>query len=130
MSAPPPSPAFAPAPAPLFAPAPSVARAAPRVRFLFVGERLWLDFVNTEPGIPSGAARHAGVALADVADAPVHAGDALRDFETFVAWLESAAILDTERAQGIRRRAVQQPAGATATLIDARRVRAMLRLLA
>ena len=100
-----------------------------RGRFVFVGERLWLDFVNTEPVAHAGTLRQA-VALADVADGPPHAADALRDFDTFVAWLESAAVLDVERAQGIRRRALQQPTGATATLVDARRVRSTLRVLA
>jgi len=108
---------------------PAAALAVARVRFTFVGERLWLDFVNTEPTSPAGVARHAG-ALADVAEPPVHAADALRDFDTFVTWLESAAVLDSERAQGIRRRAMQQPTGATATLVDARRVRTTLRVLA
>jgi predicted RNA-binding Zn ribbon-like protein len=136
MSAPPTTPAVTPASPSLFAPPASARTAAgraaiatARARFLFVGERLWLDFVNTEPALPSGG-RYTAAPLADVGDAPVHAGDALRDFETFVAWLESAAILDLERAQGIRRRALQQPTGAAATLVDARRVRATLRLLA
>jgi len=106
-----------------------VATAALRGRFHFVGERLWLDFVNTEPAAPAGG-RYARTQLADVADVPVRADDALHDFDTFVAWLESAAVLDLERAQGIRRRALQQPAGAAATLVDARRVRATLRMLA
>ena len=39
-------------------------------------------------------------------------------------------MLDAERAGGIRRRAQQQPAGAAAALVDARRVRAALRALA
>ena len=108
---------------------PTSATTPARGRFVFIGERLWLDFVNTEPVVAQHAARHA-VPLADVADVALHAADALRDFDTFVAWLESAAILDAERAQGIRRRALQQPTGATATLIDARRVRATLRVLA
>jgi predicted RNA-binding Zn ribbon-like protein len=56
--------------------------------------------------------------------------DALRDFDSMVRWLEAAAVLDAERASGIRRRAQQQPAGAAASLIDARRVRAALRALA
>ena len=43
-----------------------------------MGERLWLDFVNSELSI-----RH---------------GDALYDFESLVQWLEAAAILDLERA--------------------------------
>jgi len=84
--------------------------AAARTTFTFVGERLWLDFVNSEL-----SARN---------------GDALYDFESLVQWLEAAAILDLERATGIRRRAIQQPAGAAASLIDARRVRASLRSLA
>jgi predicted RNA-binding Zn ribbon-like protein len=83
---------------------------ADRRVFLFVGERLWLDFVNTET-----SARHR---------------DSLRDFETLVRWLEAATVLDVERAGHIRRRAEQQPAGAAAALIDARRVRAALRVLA
>ena len=80
--------------------------------FVFVAERLWLDFVNTDD---------------------VRRGervDALRDFDALVRWLEAAAVLDAERAMGIRRRALQQPAGATAALADARRVRAALRALA
>ena len=80
--------------------------------FTFVGERLWLDFVNTDD---------------------VRRGervDALVDFGALLAWLQAAAVLDAERAIGMRRRATQQPAGATATLVDARRVRAALRHLA
>jgi predicted RNA-binding Zn ribbon-like protein len=78
-----------------------------RSPFVFVGERLWLDFVNSEHG--------------------VRRFEALRDFETLVRWLETASVLDTERAGGIRRRAQAQPAGAAAALVDARRVRAGLR---
>src|SRR5437764_15114519 len=81
-----------------------------RSPFVFVGERLWLDFVNCEHGI--------------------RRFDALRDFEMLVRWLESAVVLDSERAGGIRRRAQQQPAGAAAALVDARRVRSALRSLA
>lgn len=81
-----------------------------RSPFVFVGERLWLDFVNCEQGL--------------------RRFDALRDFENFVRWLEVASILDAERAGGIRRRALQQPAGAAAALVDARRVRGALRGLA
>lgn len=80
--------------------------------FVFLGERLWLDFVNTDE-IRSGSRV-----------------DALRDFDALVQWLESAAVLDAERAWSMRRRAQQQPAGATAALADARRVRAALRGLA
>lgn len=86
------------------------ARAPERSAFVFVAERLWLDFVNSELG-------H-------------RRSDALRDFETMVRWLEAASVLDTERAMGIRRRAQQQPAGAGAALVDARRVRTALRNLA
>lgn len=80
--------------------------------FVFIGERLWLNFINTDD------VRH-GVRV-----------DALRDFNVLVQWLEAASVLDAERAAGMRRRARQQPAGATAALADARRVRAALRALA
>jgi len=80
--------------------------------FIFIGERLWLDFVNTDD-------MRRGVRF-----------DALREFETFVQWLEAANVLDGERSTGLRRRAQQQPAGAAAALVDARRVRASLRGLA
>jgi len=82
------------------------------IPFAFLGERLWLDFVNTDD-----ARRGSRV-------------DLLRDFDALVRWLESAAVLDGERGGGIRRRALQQPAGATAALADARRIRAALRSLA
>ena len=81
-----------------------------RATFAFVGERLWLDFVNSELSSRNS--------------------DALVDFDALVQWLEAATILDAERAGGIRRRAIQQPAGAAASLIDARRVRTSLRALA
>ncbi len=81
-----------------------------RSPFVFVGERLWLDFVNSEHGL--------------------RRFEALRDFESMVRWLETASVLDAERAGGIRRRAQAQPAGAAAALVDARRVRAGLRSLA
>ncbi|MGH7718130.1 MAG: ABATE domain-containing protein, partial [Gemmatimonadaceae bacterium] len=80
--------------------------------FVFLGERLWLDFVNTDD-----VQRGSRV-------------DALRDFDALVHWLETRLVLDAERAWGIRRRAQQQPAGATAALTDARRIRAALRALA
>jgi predicted RNA-binding Zn ribbon-like protein len=80
--------------------------------FVFVGERLWLDFINTDD-----VRRGTRV-------------DVLRDFEQLIRWLESTSVLDAERAGGIRRRAQQQPAGATASLADARRIRASLRALA
>jgi predicted RNA-binding Zn ribbon-like protein len=78
--------------------------------FEFVGERLWLDFVNT--------------------DAPAHGVDALRDFLTLVQWLETAQVIDGDRVLGMHRRALQQPAAASAALVDARRVRGALRALA
>ena len=53
-----------------FAPRPTMERSP----FVFVGERLWLDFVNSEFGI--------------------RRFDALRDFESMVRWLEAAALLD------------------------------------
>ena len=81
-----------------------------RHAFAFVAERMWLDFVNS--------------------DNLVRGGDALYDFERFVRWLEAAQLLDTERAASMRRRALQQPAGALAVLGDARRVRTVLRALA
>ena len=74
--------------------------------------RLWLDFVNTD------------------AAAQMPGGDLLRDFEALLAWLKQEAAVDEERAAGIRRRAVLQPAAAAAALVDARRVRAALRALA
>ena len=80
--------------------------------FTFVGERLWLDFVNTDD-----VRRGTRV-------------DALADFDGMLAWLAAATVLDAERASGMLRRAQQQPAGASAALVDARRVRAALRHLA
>ena len=74
--------------------------------------RLWLDFVNTD-----AAAQSPG-------------GDLLRDFEALLNWFQAQGAVDDERAAGIRRRAVLQPAAAAATLVDARRVRAALRVLA
>lgn len=96
-------------------PGPFAADSPPRIvaGFVFVGDRLWLDFVNTE---------------ADAGTSP--AGDVLRSFDALVGWLQAADVLDIERAQGMRRRAREQPAGAAAALADARRVRAALRLLA
>ena len=81
-----------------------------RHAFAFIAERLWLDFVNTDTGARGTAALH--------------------DFDRFVRWLEAAHVLDVERAGSMQRRALQQPAGALAVLGDARRIRAVLRLLA
>ena len=75
-------------------------------------ERLWLEFVNTDD-IRRG-----------------ERVDSMRDFAALVRWLETHAVLDTERAVGMHRRAEQQPAGASAALADARRIRAALRTLA
>lgn len=72
--------------------------------------RPWLDFINTEP--------------------PAASSDALASFDAYVAWLERVAILDQERGDSLRRRALLQPAGATAALLEARRMRAGLRTLA
>lgn len=98
------TPALHTVPAAAFTPA--LARERP---FVFVGERLWLDFVNTDC---------------------VRVYDALRDFDTLMSWFEAAAVFDGERSQGMRRRAREQPSGAAAALVDARRVRGALRLLA
>jgi predicted RNA-binding Zn ribbon-like protein len=68
---------------------------------------LWLEFVNS-----------------DVAT------DALASFDGLVTWLERMALLDVERGDALRRRALLQPAGATAALQEARRVRSALRALA
>ena len=81
-----------------------------RVPFAFVAERLWLDFVNTDAG--------------------ARGTDALHDFSHFTDWLQAAQVLDAERASTMRRRSLQQPAGALAVLGDARRVRTVLRALA
>ena len=83
-----------------------------RRTFVFVGDRLWLDFVNTDD-IELGVRR-----------------DALRDFGTMLEWLEAVGVIDHDRRVAIMRRAEQQPAGATASLLDARRVRSALRALA
>jgi predicted RNA-binding Zn ribbon-like protein len=98
------------APVPRASPAPR--RATSGGAFVFIGERLWLDYVNTDDV-------RRGVRV-----------DALRDFEWLVRWLDAGGVLDAERAAGIRRRAQQQPAGAAAALVDARRIRASLRALA
>jgi predicted RNA-binding Zn ribbon-like protein len=74
--------------------------------------RLWLELVNTD-----AAAQSPG-------------GDLLRDFDALVSWLQARGTLDDERSAGIRRRALLQPAAAAATLVEARRVRAALRVLA
>ncbi len=80
-------------------------RTAPR-------SRLWLEFVNTD------TAQH------------IPRGDPFRDFGTLLRWLVDRHVVDHERADGLSRRALLQPAAAAATLVDARRVRASLRALA
>ncbi len=74
--------------------------------------RLWLEFVNTDSATQ------------------LSRSDLLRDFEALVSWLAVGKAIDDELAAGIRRRALLQPAAATATLVDARRVRNALRALA
>lgn len=86
--------------------------ASPDDAFRFVAGRLWLDFVNTDDA-------RLGVRV-----------DTIASFERFVDWLAAARVLDAERAAGLRRRAGQQPSGAAAALVEARRIRAALRSLA
>lgn len=80
--------------------------------FSFVAERLWLDYVNTDDVRRGSRIDH------------------LREFESLVRWMEISGVFDGERASLMRRRAHQQPAGAAAALVDARRVRSALRSLA
>lgn len=74
--------------------------------------RLWLDFVNTD------------------AAAQAVLGDQLRNLDALLLWLTDHNVLDDERSVGIGRRALLQPAAAAAALVDARRIRAALRMLA
>lgn len=84
----------------------------PRARAPFAAGRLWLDFVNTD-------------------EAPRHQQpDALNSFDGYLAWLEQASLIDAARRTALQRRAVEQPASATATLHEARRIRSALRPLA
>lgn len=80
----------------------------------FVGERLWLDFVNSDRALRRGA----------------RTADALDGFECYVNWLGAARVLDVERADAMLRRAMQQPTAASAALHEARRLRNVLRALA
>jgi predicted RNA-binding Zn ribbon-like protein len=91
---------------------PARAPSPPGSDFVFVGDRLWLDFVNTDDA-------RLGVRI-----------DTIASFERFVEWLAAARVLDAERADALLRRAAQQPSGAAAALVEARRVRAALRSLA
>jgi predicted RNA-binding Zn ribbon-like protein len=80
----------------------------------FVGERLWLDFVNTDRALLRGT----------------RTNDALDAFETYVNWLGAARVLDAERADAMLKRAQQQPTAASAAVHEARRLRNVLRALA
>jgi predicted RNA-binding Zn ribbon-like protein len=83
--------------------------------FLFVGERLWLAFVNSDDAASVRGGPHR---------------DALDSFDGFVGWLSNAGVLDGERADSLVRRAQQQPTGSNAALHEARRLRSVLRALA
>ena len=87
----------------------------PGAPYRFIGERLWLDFVNSDDAV---VAR----------EAPPF--DILDDFDRFLAWLVAAGVTDVDRAQALARRAQQQPTGANAALYEARRMRNVLRALA
>lgn len=91
-----------------------VAPETPAAFARFVGERLWLDFVNSDRAV----------------NGPAKSADALDDFDTYVGWLGVARVLDHERAAAMLRRAQQQPTAATAALHEARRLRNVLRTLA
>lgn len=86
--------------------------ASPAPSFTFLAGRLWLDFVNTDDA-------RLGVRV-----------DTIPSFERYVAWLEAAQVVDAERAEALRRRGSEQPSGATAALVETRRIRAALRALA
>lgn len=80
--------------------------------FCFVAGRLWLDFVNTDDA-------RLGLRV-----------DTIASFDRYVDWLAAAQLLDAPRAAALRRRALEQPSGAAAALVEARRIRAALRALA
>ena len=86
---------------------------------VFIGERLWLDFVNI--GAATGGRAAARAAKPE---------DALDSFDGFVNWLVAARVLDAERSDALLKRAQQQPTGASAALHESRRIRAVLRALA
>lgn len=81
-------------------------------RFSRLGERLWLDFVNTGDAVRGEQVEQ------------------LRDVEDLIVFLEDMGAFDGERAAGFRRRAREQPSGAMAAFLDARRARTALRALA
>ena len=91
----------------------------PSPPYSFIATRPWLDFVNSDDATGTGGVGDPGLRV-----------DALATFESFVAWLEAAGLLDADRAGGLRRRGELQRAGATAVVVEARRVRAVLRVLA
>ncbi len=94
-------------------PAPSTRTAlADSSRAPRLGGRLWLDFVNSDDEHRGRRVEH------------------LTDFATWTHWLADAGVLDAERAAQLERRALEQPMGAQAALVDARRVRNALRTLA
>jgi predicted RNA-binding Zn ribbon-like protein len=80
--------------------------------FTFLGGRLWLDLVNTDDTRQ---------------DVRV---DTIGEFDRFVAWLLTAGVIDADRAEALNRRAIEQPSGAAAALVEVRRLRAALRALA
>lgn len=78
---------------------------------VFIAGRLWLDFVNTDDARQGRRV------------------DVIPSFSALVDWLVAAKVVDAERASVLRRRAVEQPSGATAALIEAQRIRTLLRQL-
>lgn len=78
---------------------------------MFIAGRLWLDFVNTDDA-------RLGQRV-----------DAIPSFSALVDWLVTAQVVDAERATALRRRSVEQPSGAAAALIEAQRIRTLLRQL-
>ena len=78
---------------------------------VFIAGRLWLDFVNTDDARLGQRA------------------DVIPSFSALVDWLVAAQVVDAERATVLRRRAVEQPSGATAALVEAQRIRSLLRQL-
>ncbi len=79
---------------------------------VFIGGRLWLDFVNTDDA-------RLGQRV-----------DVIASLSAYVDWLVAASVVDAERAAVLRRRAVEQPSGASAALVEAQRIRNVLRDLA
>src|SRR3990172_8847813 len=82
---------------------------------VFIGERLWLDFVNSDDASRTRKGTRT---------------DALDTFDGLIRWFCLARLLDEERAAAMTRRAQQQPTGASVALHEARRLRNVLRALA